>query len=292
MNVSMYKNFISFKSKPLSLAYSNKPNSATSLSLFFFSAKPSQKQYSTTNVSDYLITKHGFSQQCATNTSSMVILENPDSAYSALTYLRKKGFSTTHLQNNIEFLVSCGICRTQVTKLVFNFPRFFVINPDTMNECVKRVNQFGYDRSSKMYLHAIRVMGSMSRQKWEMKLDLFRSLGFSENQILFMFQRAPQVFAISDKKIKDSVEFLTSTGRCSNVVFALAPELLIYSLENRIKPRIQVLEILERMDLVPSKTTVTNCLKMTDDRFIAKYVSLCPLEEAERIFPVTTKAQS
>ncbi|OVA07624.1 Mitochodrial transcription termination factor-related [Macleaya cordata] len=192
---------------------------------------------------------------------------------------------------NIEFMMSCGISKTQITKLVFNFPRFFVLKPESIKVCVKRVDELGFDRSSKMFLHAIRVLSSMSREKWEMKLDLFRSFGFSEKQLLFMFKRAPQVFAVSDKKIRDGTEFLLTTGRCDMSIFTLVPELLVYSLEGRIKPRIRILEILERKNLIRTQPTLTTYLKMADKKFFEKYVSLCE-DEADKIFSLATKAHS
>ncbi|KAA8538055.1 hypothetical protein F0562_027365 [Nyssa sinensis] len=175
---------------------------------------------------------------------------------------------------NIELMKSCGISSSQITRYVFSFPRFFLHKPENIMEFVKKVDEMGLDRKSKMFLHAIRAVSSMTLENWKLKLELFRSLGFSEDDILSVFRRVPQVFAVSKKKIKDVTQILLSTGKFDISFVVNHPELLICSVEHRLKPRLRVLEILERKNLLLKIPSMTTVCKISDKKFVEKFV--CP----------------
>ncbi|XP_059629834.1 uncharacterized protein LOC132272757 [Cornus florida] len=81
---------------------------------------------------------------------------------------------------NIEFLKSCGISSSQISR----YATFFFRKPTRIREYVKRVDEMGFDRKSKTFLEAIRVISWMSIEKWELKLEVSKSLRFSEDDIL------------------------------------------------------------------------------------------------------------
>ncbi|WCJ18933.1 Mitochondrial transcription termination factor family protein [Euphorbia peplus] len=107
---------------------------------------------------------------------------------------------------NIKFLKSCGICSLQIHSYACKPPMFLLLKLDKLKGIVQRVDEMGVDRKSKMFIEAVKVMTNMSRQNWELKLDVFRELGFSEHNILVAFRRMPPVFGSSEKKIKECGE--------------------------------------------------------------------------------------
>lgn len=173
---------------------------------------------------------------------------------------------------NIEFMRSCGISSSQIVKYVFSFPRFFLYKPDRIVEYVKRIDEMGFDRNSKMFLTAIRTLSSMTLENWELKLKLFKSLGFSENDILVVFRRVPQVFAVSERKIRKVTETLLSWRSHDISLVVNHPELLIYSVERRLKPRLDILEILEKKNLLHKFPSLIVACKISDKQFSEKYV--------------------
>ncbi|XP_059629814.1 uncharacterized protein LOC132272737 [Cornus florida] len=130
----------------------------------------------------------------------------------------------------------------------------------------------GIDRKSKLFVHAIRAISSMTRENWELKLGLFKSLGFLEDDILSVFRRAPLVFCVSGRKIKGMTQFLFSTGKCDISYVVNNPVILTCSVENRLKPRLRVLEVLERRNLVLKKPSLRTVCSMTDEKFLHNYV--------------------
>ncbi|XP_059629839.1 transcription termination factor MTERF5, chloroplastic-like [Cornus florida] len=191
---------------------------------------------------------------------------------------------------NIEFLKSCGISSSQISQHVCYCPRYFLHKPTSIREYVKRVNEMGIDGKSKMFLHAIRAISSMTRENWELKLEVFKSLGFSEDDILSVFRRQPLVFAKSERKIKAITHLFLSMGKCDISFVVNNAELLGYSVENRLKPRLRVLEVLESRNLLLKKPSLATVCRMTDKKFFEKYL-LPHSDEVGELF-VVNKASS
>ncbi|XP_059631375.1 uncharacterized protein LOC132274188 [Cornus florida] len=193
--------------------------------------------------------------------------------------LKKSGFGrilnhdlAKTLIPNIEFLKSCGISLSQITRSICYYPRFFLFKPTRIRECVKIVDEMGFNRECKTFLHAIQVISRMSKETWELKLDVFKSLGFSEDDILSVFRRQPMVFAVSERKIKEITQLFLSTGKFDISLVVKNPDLLILSVENRLKPRLRVMEVLERRNLLLKKPSMMTVFQMTDKKFLEKYV--------------------
>ncbi|XP_059629846.1 transcription termination factor MTERF6, chloroplastic/mitochondrial-like [Cornus florida] len=174
---------------------------------------------------------------------------------------------------NIEFIMkSCGMSSTQITQYVYKWPRLFMYKPTQMREYVKRVDEMGIDRKSKMFVPGIQAIRSMSIENWELKLEIFKSLGFSEDDILSVFRRAPLVFSLSERKINEKTRLLLSTGKCDISYVVNYPTLLTYIVENRLKPRLRVMDVLESRNLLLQKLSLVTVCKMPDKKFFEKYV--------------------
>ncbi|KAK6257389.1 hypothetical protein QUC31_000848 [Theobroma cacao] len=187
---------------------------------------------------------------------------------------------------NIEFMRSCGISLSQIVRYVFSFPRFFLHKPESIKHFVKRADEMGFNRKSNMFLAAIRTLSSMTEENWELKLKLFRRLGFSEDDIRSAFRRVPQAFAVSERKIKEVTELLLSRKNIDISFIINHPEVLICSVERRLKPRLLVFEILVSKDLLSRKPSLTTLFKIPEKKFRDKYVRpyLKELEKASMAF--------
>ncbi|XP_059650614.1 transcription termination factor MTERF6, chloroplastic/mitochondrial-like [Cornus florida] len=190
---------------------------------------------------------------------------------------------------NIEFMKSCGISSSQITQYVYSCARFFFIKPTHIRECVKRVDDMGFDRKSKMFFQAIRAISSMTKENWELKLELFKSLGFSEDDVLSAFRKAPHVFNQSVRKIKATTQLLLSTGKLDISFVVNQPGLLGFSVENRLKPRLRVLEVLESRNLLLKRPSLSTAFTFTDKEFFQKFVLPYSDEVGELFMPVENR---
>lgn len=173
---------------------------------------------------------------------------------------------------NVEFLKSCGISSPQIVKFVYNFPRLFLRKPESMRELVRRVDEMGMDRKSHAFLQGIRTMSSMSLENWELKLELFRRLGFSEDDIVSAFKRLPQAFAVSERKIKEVTQVLLGNGRLDISLIVSHPQLLHFSVESRLKPRLRIVEVLESKNLLMKKFSMSTICKISNKKFLDIFV--------------------
>ncbi|WCJ18873.1 Mitochondrial transcription termination factor family protein [Euphorbia peplus] len=180
-------------------------------------------------------------------------------------------FSRTLLPN-VEYLRSCGICSLRIASFVCGSQTVFFTKPEKFQGIVKRVGEMGVDRKCKVFLYAVQAMGSMSRENWELKLQLFRELGFSEKNITHAFAVAPRALAVSERKIKEVTQLLLSVDGLVISDIVCNPILLCYSVEKRFKPRLRVLKALQTKNLLKKKPCFSNFFRITDANFTIKYM--------------------
>ncbi|KAL8514324.1 hypothetical protein ACS0TY_013441 [Phlomoides rotata] len=114
---------------------------------------------------------------------------------------------------NVEFLVGCGIPLEQIVRFMYTYPRFILKDPEMIRRSVEKADKMGVRRGLKIFFHAVRVVSSMNNKTWEKKLQAFRDLGFSEEDILRVFRQAPPVFSISPMKMKRIEKVVLATGK-------------------------------------------------------------------------------
>ncbi|KAL0352365.1 UNVERIFIED_CONTAM: hypothetical protein Scaly_1625200 [Sesamum calycinum] len=273
----------------------------------YFSTETKNQTVDAPTVSDFLLHKHHFSPEAASQVASVLNrLKNPEKSDSILSFLKESGFSGTQVEKvvmyrpefllanleklsspkssvnnrlipslsvlkglmgsnaevakvlrtsgwflvidlektlvpNVEFLKSCGISIEQIIRLMPIFPRFFLHKPKVMRKFVEKADEMGVDRSS--------------------------------DDIMRVFRSAPMVFSVSEKKIKKIVEVLLETGKYDMSCIVNNPTSLMYSVENRYKPRLQVLEVLEKRNRLKNWPGFGTMHIMSDKKFFEKFVA-------------------
>ncbi|KAL7154759.1 hypothetical protein ABFS83_03G024200 [Erythranthe nasuta] len=173
---------------------------------------------------------------------------------------------------NVEFLKSYGVPMERILVVIYSNPRCLLIKTEIMKKSVERIEKIGFDRSSKMFVYAIMVITMMSEETWERKLQGFRELGFPDTEILAMFRKAPMLFTKSTEKMKTIKELVFETGKFDNSSIVNNPVSLACSIENRYKPRFQVLGILESKNLIEKWPGLSTICKLPDDKFFERYI--------------------
>lgn len=178
---------------------------------------------------------------------------------------------------NLEFLKSVGIPMERILFLLYTYPRTLLIKPDVMRKSVEKAEEMGFDKSAKLFVHALRMIASMSKEMWQLKLQSFQEIGFSESDTLTMFKKFPPVFQVSIKKIEKVKQLLLATGKFNMSSIVNFPGLFWCSVEQRLEPRVRILEILERKNLIkmPSVATMST---LSEDKFFERFVRPYPNE--------------
>ncbi|KAE8648625.1 hypothetical protein Csa_009427 [Cucumis sativus] len=182
------------------------------------------------------------------------------------------------LKSNIDLLVSEGVPSWRIATLIVTQPRTIMRKLDTMIEVVKRVKELGIEPKATMFLHALRVRSSMNDSTWEKKINVLKSLGWSEKEILTAFKKCPLYLIRSEEKMRVVADFCFNTAKLDPEVVIFYPKLFMCALDNRLRRRYKVLEVLKAKNLLKSKK-IAWMLLVAEKRF----VEICVLKHLDEI---------
>lgn len=183
---------------------------------------------------------------------------------------------------NVEYLKSCGIVGTQLATLLRRQPSIFVMPPSKLKDLVSKVLDLGFLTYSKMLAHGLHSFSCISSETFRKKLEIFRSYGFSEKECMEMFRRSPTLLRTSEEKLKLGIEFFLNTIEAEKSVLLFRPSVLMLSMEERVFPRYQVLNLIKSKKLLKKEPSFVQALCLSEASFLEKYIARFP-EEAEEL---------
>lgn len=186
------------------------------------------------------------------------------------------------LLRNIVFLESYGIVGSQLSALFKYQPHLFVIQESLLRDFISRVVNMGFPLDSRLLVHALHTISSLSNETLKKKLDLLYSFGFSKDECMTMFRRTPALFRTSEKKLKFGIDFFLNTVKLRQLILVHSPWILMYSIDKRVIPRYKVLQVIERERLLARVPKFYPMLCLTDDVFIRNFIMKFP-DNAEEL---------
>lgn len=174
---------------------------------------------------------------------------------------------------NILYLESIGVVGSRLLLLLKNQPRLLTVPQSELKKRVSKLLDIGFSTNSRMFLHGLYTLGSMTHETFLRKLQLFQSLGFSKNKCTEMFRNAPSVFRTSEEKIRLGLEFFLETMKLNKSTLVQHPALLMFSMEKRVIPRYQVLQLIKSKKLVKKEPSFYFVMCLPEHLFLEKYVS-------------------
>ncbi|GLT75814.1 hypothetical protein SLA2020_475110 [Shorea laevis] len=177
------------------------------------------------------------------------------------------------LQPNVEFLVDEGISADRVSKLLVARPRVLLQKREMIASLFKAVKNMGVSPKDSIFIRGIQVLSQMSEATWKNKIQLFKSLGWSEEDLSRTFREAPFCFAYSEKKIRSQMDFLLNTVNAELKTVIAFPKILTYSLDKRLRPRYEVLKVLLSKKLIREDIKIVWLLDLSDKKFLDTYVT-------------------
>lgn len=178
------------------------------------------------------------------------------------------------VQPNIELLIKEGMHVDRVAKLLSLHARVILVKHDRMVYAVNALKNLGVEPKTPVFLHAAKVMLSISKSNWRKKIEVMKSLGWSEEEIIVAFKRYPYLLACSEEKIRKSLDFFVNTLKLEPQAIITCPEYLAYSVDRRLRPRHNVLKVLVSKKLVKEDEKIVRAVTRISDRdFLEKYVT-------------------
>ncbi|XP_068641197.1 transcription termination factor MTEF1, chloroplastic-like [Aristolochia californica] len=149
-----------------------------------------------------------------------------------------------------ELLRGYGVPDQQIVKLFLKNPRFFM-HKTLLERNITRLENFRVKFSPGTLIHAISTIATMTATTFEAKCKFLKRYGWSEEHIASAFQKTPY--------------FLMASVDVSPKMFGL-------SLEKRLRPRTQVLQILRSSGLLKKDVNWSTVMLLSDYTFFRRYV--------------------
>ncbi|EOY06467.1 Uncharacterized protein TCM_021177 [Theobroma cacao] len=112
-------------------------------------------------------------------------------------------------------------------------PQILLQSPPKLKEIGDTIKNMGFDPTGKRYLTALFVYSSMTKATWDSKVDHFKKLGWSEEEICKAFHLQPILMKTSEHKITAIMSFLVNKMGFTPSAIVI----LMSSLEKKIVPR-------------------------------------------------------
>ncbi|XP_077249373.1 uncharacterized protein LOC143888869 [Tasmannia lanceolata] len=177
------------------------------------------------------------------------------------------------LQPNITTLRNHGVPDSRILTLIMTNSRALSLKSDRFSEVVTEVKEMGFNPSSSLFVLAVITMSVMSKPTWERKLEVFRSFGWSYDEILSAFKKQPWCIITSEKKVKMVMDVFINKMDLKPSFLSKNPNLFLFSLEKRIRPRCSVLQVLMSEDILKKDLKLYSELRLSEKEFVEKYVT-------------------
>ncbi|KAJ4960995.1 hypothetical protein NE237_020905 [Protea cynaroides] len=173
---------------------------------------------------------------------------------------------------NVATLRRYGVPDSRISKMIIYRSMPLRLNVLWFNEVAATVNNMGIDPSSCSFYLAIYSLTMMSQQKWEMKREVFKTFGWSDDEFRMAFKVQPMVMFTSEKKLRLLTDFFGKDLHLKPSAVAKYPNLFLLSLEKRIIPRCAVLQVLMSKGLIRKNVNIVSLLYMNKQSFEKRYV--------------------
>ncbi|KAL5708108.1 hypothetical protein ACHQM5_018939 [Ranunculus cassubicifolius] len=177
------------------------------------------------------------------------------------------------LSPKIVLLKAHGVPDSNIRKLLVSQPWVFRRNVDRFNEMVEEVKKMKFEPSRYTFCMALHMLHAMSRSSLEAKFDVYRSWGWSEDELQYAFRMNPHCVLLSEKNIMSTMECFVNEFGYSPSSIAKQPSVLLYSCEGRIIPRSSVIQVLVANGHIEKAPTLGSFLALVEAAFFKKYIS-------------------
>ncbi|XP_064986950.1 uncharacterized protein LOC135625791 [Musa acuminata AAA Group] len=154
------------------------------------------------------------------------------------------------LHPNLKFLKDeCGIPEERLSLVLRSHPQLISQKPDSLGALVARADELGMPRQSRMFMWTLNILQRVSRERFEAKVELMRSFGWSESEFSSAVTKNPTFLGISLDMLRRKVDFFINVVGYTPSFIADKSNLLLFSLQKRVIRRFRVTEMLKSKGL-------------------------------------------
>ncbi|URD97710.1 mTERF family protein, partial [Musa troglodytarum] len=176
------------------------------------------------------------------------------------------------IQPNIQILRDFGITDQKLSKILRDRPLVIILNAETLKALISRVEGLGVARTSGMFVQTLIVLQCVSEKNFKAHLEFFKGFGWSEDDFLAAFRKAPGIVKFSLKSLQRKMEFLVNETGCTPSYLASRPDILRLSLEKRLIPRYRILTCLKSRGVHFVNLQMSAYMLYPEKTFLEKFV--------------------
>lgn len=175
---------------------------------------------------------------------------------------------------NTYFLLTLNVPHSQTLKILKVSGRLAGIPHNKFRKAALKLKDMGFNLESSYFLSALSALCSATDSTWKSRCMLFRSFGFSDDEIVSMFKKLPLIMRYKENHINKKMEFFLKKLQWMPSKLLTNPGVLSYSLEKRTIPRCSVLQVLVLKNSTSESYDLSTILQMTDRKFIEDFVTV------------------
>ncbi|KAB2063283.1 hypothetical protein ES319_A10G206700v1 [Gossypium barbadense] len=171
------------------------------------------------------------------------------------------------VRRNVELMISEGVAASRISKLVI------LQSHARMVYAIKTIKEIGLEPAESRFIHALRVICSVSNANWKKKVEAFMSLGWSKEEIFITLRKYPLCLACSERKLRFLMDFYVNIMKLDAQTIKSYPKLLLFSADKRIVARYKVLKVLESMKLIKEDKKIVWIMTLSEHDFLEQYIT-------------------
>lgn len=141
-----------------------------------------------------------------------------------------------------------------------------------LEDVAQTVKKLGLEPASPVFMHALRVLVSMNESTWNRKMEVLKSLGWSEEDLWLVFKNNLQCLACLKEKMRSAMDFYVNTMEMGIESIIRYPRFLMYAVDKRLRPRYNDLKVLKSKSLLKEGKNYAWLLTLNENTFYKNYV--------------------
>ncbi|WJX96140.1 hypothetical protein P8452_77383 [Trifolium repens] len=175
------------------------------------------------------------------------------------------------LPNKVKLLLDNGVSYSNVARLFHWWPS--ILNSYDLLNTVEELKQLGFNSSTSAFSKAFLAKRTVTKAKWDEKVEIFKKWGWSDEHILQAFKKQPFCMLISPRKMDAVMNFWVNHLGFDSLDLARAPGIFQCSLEKRIIPRGLVVQFLISKGLRRKDAGLYTPFVVSEKFFVEKFVN-------------------
>ncbi|CAL9772083.1 unnamed protein product [Musa acuminata subsp. burmannicoides] len=151
-------------------------------------------------------------------------------------------------------------------------PGFVARKTKFIKEVMEHVEELGVPHDSGMFPYALLTVLNLSRSKCDATFATLKSFGWSQPDIVAILRKNPCIWKLSKNNISDKMTFLMKDAGCELRYIICHPGILAYSLEKRLRPRLEVINFLEQNKLLDKGHSLLYFMPLSEQKFMNQFL--------------------